>query len=178
MSLWKKTNTDEIILYCAPTSYFFLIFKFSSWHLPILVHIDVFINILPWFSRTVTHLAGLRSAKALNALYPGYFSEFVFAASNLEGWGNVSLWDKAGLLTVCNKTSESPSSVSLSHNTTHFMSRNPCGPICMPPMGFVGKGTITNMMLILLAVLWMIKVPCFWPRSFMSSASIHETMAG
>lgn len=72
------------------------------------------------------------------------------------------------------KMVNSSSSVFLFCNTTHGMHWHSSRPTWVP----CGIGRAwelgTNIMLVLLAVLWVIVI-CLWPRNLMSSVSIHET---
>ena len=98
------------------------------------------------------------------------------ASSNLWRCGNVSLWDRAGLLTAYYKTTGSQAQHSSPVTQLTACSNIPLG-LCVTVMGLGNQRPDTNMLPGADAICQAVRttVLCILPRDLVSSANIHET---
>lgn len=124
-----------------------------------------------------TFLWGVQGIQDPEHPLPGPFLRAVYAVSNLEGWGYTSP-QRAGLLPLTIKATDP--SVFLSHNATHHMCRHSSSPTAWPHGAREwSRGTRHEPEPQATAFALSYKVVlCLWPRSFVSSLSIHETLTG
>ena len=100
-------------------------------------------------------------------LFTGPFLRFLFAASNLKGWGNVSPLNKnTGFLTGCYKVASSWGSESLSCNIVQCVGRHPSRPICITPVGTKDQRTYVTMQTI-----WLVLLKEYWSPSSLTQQS-------